>query len=355
MNTIHIVAGGQYGSEGKGAFTAALTKRLTDSDSDPVLIRVAGPNAGHTAYDAEGREWALRQIPVGAVVNQDSLIVIGQQSEIDLGVLIDEIDRLEEAGIPILRRLTVDQNATVIEERHAEQEQDISTGSTKKGIGAARADRLLRKAKRFCDVNVPGSHLEDLGIAMGDTARILVGMLRRRDLIIEGTQGYGLGSHTEYYPYTTSSNCRPGDFLAMTGIQPWEAGEIVPWLVFRSHPIRIAGSSGPMYLEVDWDTIEQPVEYTTVTQLPRRVGLWDAELAASALASAGAFSGMVLVAYNFIDYVWPKLHGQTEWDQVLGYRVELLEKGLGHQINYVGTGPQTGVWRPRTGEWNGDR
>ena len=72
-----VVVGAQYGSEGKGAISAALTK------SDTAVVRVAGPNAGHTAVDIQDRTWALRQVPVGAVVGQGPVVIAMVENIID--------------------------------------------------------------------------------------------------------------------------------------------------------------------------------------------------------------------------------------------------------------------------------
>lgn len=337
MTSIHIVAGGQFGSEGKGAFTAALVRKLhQEFDVHPTLVRVAGPNAGHTAYDDQGRKWSLRQIPVGAVVDHESDIIIGQQSEIDLEVIRSEIDQLEEAGISILDRLSIDHACTVIESWHQERELTISTGTTGKGIGGARAARLMRTAGTMRDLAPP-----DLPI--GDTVAALRATGWGQHIVIEGTQGYGLGLHTSYYPYVTSSNTRCGDFLAMTGIQPWEFASVYPWLVFRAHPIRIAGNSGPLEAEITWEEVGQPTEFTTVTKKPRRVAAWDPDLAQAALRDNGA--PKVNAVFTFADYLEPMLSGATERSDAVDEFVRYVEESLlQHPVRWIGTGPQTGVW-----------
>lgn len=330
--TVHIVAGGQYGSEGKGAFTAALTKKARPA----AIVRVAGPNAGHTAYDDKGNKWSLRQIPVGAVVDFDTKIVIGQGSEIDIEVLEQEINALEDSAIPIRDRLIIDRYATVIEDEHKAQEAAMVSASTKKGIGAARAGRLLRTAARMCD------YAPDLPI--GDTLGFLRKIHHDGDIVIEGTQGYGLGMHTDSYPFTTSSNCRPGDFLAMTGLQPGEM-RVRPWIVFRSHPIRIAGPSGPLNNETTWGEVGRETEYTTVTKLPRRVGLWDQKLADAAMTAAGPEA---IPVFMFLDYLHPQFAGETQMTADVRTAIDILEDMFGFGIWYVGTGPDTGVWVGRT-------
>lgn len=367
MSRIHVVVGGQFGSEGKGHFAAELLKRQKEDTGDrgTVLVRVAGPNAGHTAYDAQGREWKLRQIPVGAVVDLRAPIVLGAGSEIDPKVLGSEILELEDAGIPVVRRLAIDWQATVIEDRHREAEtgglqsaalaEEIGPsgslvqriGSTGKGIGAARADRLMRGAKIIGDT--PNDAWSGGG-SVCDTAQLLRLHLRGgRDVLIEGTQGYGLGLHAGYYPYCTSSDCRVTDFLAMAGLHQWD-GTVVPWVVLRNEVIRVAGNSGPMLGETTWAEAGLPEEETTVTRKVRRVGAWDLHLAGNAIIENGGPA--VRVAYTMADHLRPELAGVADSDrdeETIAAAIEEIQMriediGASGQLAWIGTGPDTGVW-----------
>ena len=109
-SAVHVVTGGQFGSEAKGAVTAALVRRMRHENPQRQItnVRVGGPNAGHTAYDTQGRAWALRQIPQCAVIDDPLvLLAVAPGSEIDLRVLYDEVHRLETAGLPVLNRLAI--------------------------------------------------------------------------------------------------------------------------------------------------------------------------------------------------------------------------------------------------------
>lgn len=349
---VHVVVGGQFGSESKGAVTAALVRdRLVHR---PVLVRVAGPNAGHTAIDAKGVRFALRQIPVACIWDPASPVVIGAGSEIDLDVLWEEIELLESHGHSIVDRLYVDSQATILTEEHHEAESKNdglkSTGSTHKGIGAARADRIMRQAETW------GCTGEG-GLPGHDTAALIEGWMaiEGRDVVVEGTQGYGLGLHTKYYPHTTSSDCRAIDFLAMAGISPWHPAieTVVPWVVIRPNAIRIAGNSGPLKGETSWGELGLKTEYTTVTKLPRRVGAPDWGLVRDAIRANGR---AVNVALGFGDYLVPMCAGMDsrEWkvsaeDAVIREElervVEEIEVHIGALVRYVGTGPETNLWR----------
>lgn len=315
MGTLHVVVGGLYGSEAKGHVTGWLAK----SPHVAAVARVAGPNAGHTAY-RDGVGFALRQIPCAAVTNLDCRLIIAAGSEIDPDVLYGEIDQLEAAGIPVRDRLWIDPEATVITEDHKQAETKLTgrIGSTAKGIGAARSDRLMRNATTWEEwyKSLPrDDYMDNMSLNMVPTAPMLNSAFASdKDVIIEGTQGFGLGLHAGEYPYCTSSDCRAIDFLAMTGLNPWAPSiELQVWPVFRTYPIRVAGNSGPMYRELSWEELAARTngyikpERTTVTKKVRRIGEWDANLAHRAMVANGWPSHRLYPVLTFVDYVFPEL------------------------------------------------
>jgi adenylosuccinate synthase len=343
MGKLQIIVGGMAGSEGKGHIAAQLA--MPERNPAGVsAVRVAGPNAGHSAVDSAGQRWPLRQIPVAAVVNPDARLYIAAGSEIDIPVLLAEIEGLEAGGHKIRERLTIDQMATILEPRHHEAEAAAGIvgriGSTGKGIGAARADRIMRRA-----LTVRDTDLHDL-CAIGNTADRL-----RQDLAagvacqIEGTQGHWLGLHHPFYPSVTSSDCRAIDFAAMAGINPWDSAvtEFEVWVVFRTRPIRVAGPSGPLPAETSWDALGLPPEYTTVTGKLRRVGEWDAELAAAAVRANGG-APVVRLALTMLDQPFPELAGATDAHQLTDAAIEFIhgvQRDTGSAVRLLGTSDRT--------------
>jgi adenylosuccinate synthase len=337
-----VVVGGQYGSEGKGAIAAYLC-RPEEAGAGLDAVRVAGPNAGHTVVDGEGRRWPLRQIPVAAVSNPDARLFIAAGSEIDPGVLDAEEAALVDGGFRVGNRLFIDDQATVIEERHRVAEnnwtgdvgEDLNAriGSTAKGIGAARAERIWRRARTA-------------GTGRDTGAMLRSGLREGRRVVIEGTQGYALGLHAGWYPFCTSSDCRVVDFLAMAGIGV--EFEVEPWVVLRTYPIRVAGNSGPLPYETTWAELEVATggyareERTTVTQRVRRVAGWDPGLAGQAVEANG--SGAVRVALTMFDYWYPSIAGATQagdlTNQMLGM-VRVVESQTGARVALLGTGPDS--------------
>lgn len=340
---LDVVAGAQYGSEAKGHMVQALAQQRV---GEPLrVIRVAGPNAGHTGYDPSGKAWALRQVPVAAVVPGTMTLEIAAGSEIDLPVLIKELRDLRDAGLLDGKRVLVHPEATLIEDRHKDLESGMSErlGSTAKGIGAARADRIMRLAKRLVDVDYAVNELNRLGV---EVARPLGNY--SENTIVEGTQGYALGLHAGRYPYCTSSNTRAIDFMAMAGVHPWEYEEFQIWLVARVFPIRVAGNSGPMKGETTWADLGVAPEYTTVTKKERRVGSEDWDLVAEAVAANGGPGGPVRLGLFMLDQKFPEVAGSTEWYHLPLDAEDYLSKVedlAGAEIGLVGTGPQTHVWR----------
>lgn len=368
MTKLITVVGGQFGSEAKGHVTARLVKReLADGAADIIVVRVAGPNAGHTAYDFNGVPHAFRQIPVGVVVDNDPFNnvvgVIAAGSEVDLDVLIDEIKRCNEYGIHL--KLHVDPEVTLIEDEHKAAEQgrlgveaeDLQQrlGSTAKGIGAARAGRIMRKAKRLCDDQAAMTRLlHEAGKAhVFITPATEVYKFAGWDaIIVEGTQGYGLGLHAGFYPYCTSSDCRAVDFLAMAGIHPWSGfgrfntrPEV--WVVARVYPIRVAGNSGPLRDETTWEALGLPPEYTTVTKKMRRVGMPDWDLVRRAVDANGGFSGgVVRVALTMVDQKFPHVAKATklsDLDPRVRKWINEVAGKVGAHVGMVTVGPNQGI------------
>lgn len=333
MGKLQVIVGGQFGSEAKGHVAGYLATK----ESDLFAIRTGGPNAGHTVM-WEGAAYKLRQIPAAAITNETAMVGISAGSEIDPAVLQSEADMLE-ATLPnkLWHRLIIDSQATVIEPSHLGMEKALveSIGSTGKGIGAARADRIMRTARIWADTS-PAEKTNVAGFAHnvledGGTVQI------------EAAQGYGLGLHAGYYPQCTSGDCRAIDALAMAGLSPWDplVTSLEVWVVFRVYPIRVAGNSGPLYNETSWANLGLPQEHTTVTGNVRRVGHWDQQLADAAMAANGE---NVNVALMMFDQVEPEAKGVVWWDQLSRKAQDTLSQYddcVGNRIQLVGTGPDT--------------
>lgn len=370
MSRIHVVTGAMFGSEGKGHVTAQL---LSHPDfkfpyDQSLNIRVAGPNAGHTVVDANGVAFPLRTVPVGGALSDNIQLYIAPGSEVELDVLESEMNLLRTHGHE--PKLVVSGEATLLEQKHKDTETKLDLhkklGSTGKGIGAARADRIMRSAQRIIDSEEALNRLMNLGVDVIDADQSLDWMARwlekpNAHIVIEGTQGYGLGLHAGYYPTCTSSDARAIDFMAMSGIMPWACGvsSVTVWLVARVFPIRVAGQSGPLKGETSWDELGLPEERTTVTHKVRRVGEWDGELMRKAVvANGGATFGKtheflgrgfeVMVALTMADQKIPGIYGKSLWSELtevdndaVHNLITDVQNDAGTAVGMVATGPRT--------------
>lgn len=387
--SIDVIVGGQYGSEAKGHVTEQVVRQRAEQNGDlyPVLnIRVAGPNAGHTTHalvhhsDVTGlalQAFAFRQLPVGIVQDANRVYsAIAAGSEIEMSVLLGEIKQVRDAGLwPTGRVLIVDPECTILEPGHHDMEADANLvraiGSTGKGVGAARSDRLMRKALRLVD-NVPAmQELRAAGAVIAPVESLYTvsesafegeedDKALAYQVVIEGTQGYGLGLHAGMYPQCTSSDTRAIDFLAMAGLSPWSMLDtrlFKVWVVVRPYPIRVAGNSGPLLGETTWFDLNLPEERTTVTKKVRRVGSWDAKLASDAVMANGggtvASRDVVVLALSMADQIDPSIAGVKEGAALLKSRViddfiEQIQSQTQAVVAIVTTSPSTCVWT--TGE-----
>lgn len=315
---VSVVVGGQYGSEGKGKVSEWLARERGATHA----IRVGGPNSGHTVIDRAGKTWVFRQLPT-AVVNPNVIAVIGAGSFLDLEVLGEEIHAAKIEP----DRLIIHPRAVVIEVQDKISEASGLTsriGSTGSGTGAALRRRNDREeGVRFA------ADIGELKPFVRDATRDITQACRRSRVVLEGTQGFGLSVlFGTKYPYVTSRDTTAAAFLSEAGISPLDVDELA--LVLRCHPIRVAGNSGPLPNEFDWNALssegrlERPVgEFTTVTKRLRRVARFDSTVVCEAIA----INAPTLIVLNHLDYVAPEERAEF---------VDSVERDIAQRVDFVG-------------------
>lgn len=350
MNSkLTLIFGGQFGSEGKGQIAAYIAKK----HQIDIAVRVGGPNAGHTFLLPNGAKQVVQSVPAPVFMQPDVLGVIGAAGMVIEDILIKEMqDYLAYWGNPA--QLMIDSNAVMIRPEHMEQEAALKgkIGSTGEGVGAATAAKVMR------DPSMPIT-MDDLyrmrkaaspaldRTYIRPTAEWLNQTLHdtKANVLIEGTQGFGLSLHTGgFYPFCTSRECTPQGILSDSGIHWDSAGQFESIMVVRTYPIRVGGNSGPLANEIDWEQLSKLTggyvkvpEITTVTKKPRRI----AEIDYSLLLRAVNQCRPTAIALTFFDYWFPEIATAVDpsaLTQEHWHQINYVESILGVPVKYLSTG-----------------
>lgn len=325
---------GEIGQNGKGEIPYALS------------VTVASPNSGHTVWDKEGSsKIALQQVPVSAKVDTRIRCLLAAGSLIDVPLLMKEI---RDLGLTPTQ-LGIDAAAGIVEDRHVHGEMTADLvkriGSTGHGVGAARAERLMRHPEFKLAYQI-----EELKPFLTNVAQeINIAVKAGRAVLLEGGQGTLLSHNISgpdgkpFYPYCTSRVGTVSGFMSDTLIAPKHIRNVIG--VVRTYPIRVAGNSGPFYAkELTWAEVSQeagfvePIqEVTTVTKKIRRV----AELSFEALEVSNMVNQPDAIALTFADYIDASVAGADRWDGLTSKamtRIREIEERTQIPVWLIGTG-----------------
>lgn len=366
MKKVTLVCDLQFGSTGKGLIAGYIAER----DQPDTVVTAWSANAGHTYVDANGRKFIHTMLANGVVSRALKQVMIAPGSQLNLASLEKELtecrDLFKATGAVVL----IHQNATVISERHvlAEGGSMVGNGSTRKGCGAALAEKISRQIefRRDEETGAIANTLEpiwcnaqpivasDFGAEIDQIACrtgvqiYIVGQTLWMDtiyaaekILVEGAQGYSLGMNSGFYPFTTSRECTPAQIMSDCAI-PLEFLKTVVGTL-RTFPIRVSnrydeagnmvGWSGPGYPdqeELSFKDINQEQELTTVTKLPRRIFSFSTNQLVDAVMHVRPDE----IFINFINYTTPI--GADAITMAIEGMAEVQGKKIGI---YYGVGP----------------
>ncbi len=314
-----VIVGAQWGDEGKGKATDLLGNRV-----DYVVRYQGGNNAGHTVVidTAKGAEkFALHLLPSG-ILTPKVVPVIGNGVVIDPGVLLQEIDGLNQRGVDT-SKLLISHDAHLITSYHVILDKTIERflgkakiGTTGRGIGPAYADKISRIGIRVQDLydesilrqKVEGALLaknqvlvkvynrseinsnevveqlliyaEKIKPYVANTSLLLNKALdENKTVLLEGGQGTLLDVDHGTYPFVTSSNPTAGGAATGSGIGPTKITRVIG--ILKAYTTRVG--SGPFPTELFDENGERLREIGgergTTTGRPRRCGWFDAPVA----------------------------------------------------------------------------
>ena len=290
------IVGSQLGDEGKGGIVDVY-----GGGADVVVRYQGGDNAGHTVVQ-DGHEYKLSLVPSGAV--RGNVGVLGNGCVVNPRTLFDEISTLRDRGLdPDVR---VAERAHVIlpyhrildgieEERKADE--DLSAGTTGRGIGPTYEDRAGRRGVRIGDLldpetlrarleyavpqkrallenvyDVPvadhddvdadafdvdalhaefseyGERLAREGMPVNCGAFLAERRAAGDRLVFEGAQGTAIDIDHGIYPYVTSSNPTAGAAAVGTGLGPGVIGDGEVLGIVKAYLSRVG--TGPLPTEL---------------------------------------------------------------------------------------------------------
>lgn len=308
-----VIIGTQWGDEGKGKVVDLLTEK-----ADCVVRFQGGNNAGHTLV-VHGTKYIFHLIPSG-ILHPGKVCMIGNGVVIDPGVLIQEIDRLLDAGFSVTpEKLMVSRYAHVIMPYHramdlARESRKGKTkiGTTGRGIGPCYEDKVSRAGIRIHDLfdekilqqklernleeknfllehffgekPLDAAKIADeylaYGVRLAPFADNVSEWLQKADLegksiLFEGAQGTHLDIDHGTYPFVTSSNTVAGNACCGSGIGPARIDKVLG--VVKAYTTRVGGGPFPSeILDETGDYIRSVGgEYGATTGRPRRCGWLD--------------------------------------------------------------------------------
>jgi adenylosuccinate synthase len=341
---VDVLIGGQFGSEGKGNICSLIATEYQ------VLVRVGGPNAGHIVYDPF---FKFAQLPSGTLHNPDARLVIGPATTLSLEVLRSELQRLQDDhGMEVTsERLSIDPQAIIIEPSDIEWESEKLEviGSTKQGVGAATARKILGRGKdgSFGAKVRLARDVEELAPLIRHTfVELEKAFAAGERVLLEGTQGTDISLHHGMWPHVTSRDTTAAGCLADAGIAPHRVREVI--MVTRSYPIRVGGDSGYMGVEISPEDLARrsglPLEQIkrtetgTISGKPRRI----AEFDLGQVRRAAELNGATCIALTFADYLGSENQDAAAFEALSAKaqgRVRQIEDATGVRVGLISVGP----------------
>lgn len=333
-----VVVGTQWGDEGKGKIVDLLTRY-----ADCVVRFQGGNNAGHTLV-VDGKKFVFHIIPSG-ILYEEKKCMIGNGVIIDPGVLLGEINELQEKGLPVTpERLLISENAHLIMPYHQSMDQAKEAslavgkkiGTTGRGIGPCYMDKVGRvgiKAGDLLDdtlfrerlkVNIEEKNFmltkkynsapvsfetiyaefqkfaEKLVPFIGDVSVELdVARKAGKHILFEGAQGTQLDIDHGTYPFVTSSNTIAGNACNGSGFGPAHIDSVIG--ILKAYTTRVGEGPFPTELfDATGEELQQKGgEIGATTGRTRRCGWLDGVVAADA-ARLNGLTGLAITKLDVL-------------------------------------------------------
>ncbi|MDO9167576.1 MAG: adenylosuccinate synthase [Methylobacter sp.] len=332
-----VVIGTQWGDEGKGKLVDLLTEQ-----AEAVIRFQGGHNAGHTLV-IQGKKTVLHLIPSG-ILRKSVQCMIGNGVVLSPNALLEEIEFLEKAGIPVRNRLLISEACALILPVHVAIDQarekargTKAIGTTGRGIGPAYEDKAARRGLRAGDFLNPTVFTErfkelvdyhnfmlthyyhaeavdyqkslDEALSLGEQIKPMLTDVSEKlyqlqdqgkNLLFEGAQGALLDIDHGTFPYVTSSSTTAGGAATGTGIGPLDLDYVLG--ITKAYSTRVGNGPFPTELhDANGDHLGTVGhEFGATTGRKRRTGWFDA-VAMRKSAKMNSLSGICLTKLDVLD------------------------------------------------------
>ena len=224
-----IILGAFWGDEGKGKIISYLAL----NDKLDFCVRTGSVNAAHTVW-LNGKRYALHMVPA-AFIYEKCRLLVAAGANVHIGRLLEEVESTNVNG-----RMGIDQNASIIEEKHSQQDKTSAVnkgiGTTGWGVGPAIEERARRTAKLAKNVPELKPFLTDSVAEVNDA------LDAGKKVLLEGTQGFMLSLFHGTYPYVTSRDTGASAIASEAGVGPTRVDDVL--IVYKSFITRVG--TGPL-------------------------------------------------------------------------------------------------------------
>lgn len=305
---VTVIVGSQWGDEGKGKAIDYFAR-----DADFVARYNGGNNAGHTVINELGT-FKIHLVPSG-IFYPHTTCLMGNGMVIDPQVLLDEMREIRDAGVNFEKRLLIAQRAHLIMPYHKmldglyeEAKGAGATGTTRRGIGPAFADKISYNGLRWADF-VGSTFDERLWVQLGLKNKIITalggaaldyeevrktywdyyaqlkpyitelapivhkGLEQNKKFLLEQAMGSLLDTDWGVYPFVTASSTLASAATTGLGIPPRKITRIIG--VTKAYSTRVGGGPMPTELPDDHPARAQFGETAATTGRRRRAGWLD--------------------------------------------------------------------------------
>lgn len=319
-----VIVGAFWGDEGKGKIISYLALK----DNLDFCVRTGSVNAAHTVWH-EGQKYALHMVPAG-FINPKCRLLIAPGANVHVGQFFKEVE-LTKVGT----RVGIDQQASIIEAKHSEQDKasahNRGIGTTGWGVGPALEERVRRTAKLAKDLPELKPYLTDAITEVND------GIDQGKQVLLEGTQGFMLSLFLGGgYPYVTGRDTGASAIASEAGVGPTRVDEVI--IVYKSFITRVG--AGPLPGEITKEEAQNRgwFEVAAGTGRERRSAPFDFELA----KKTAKINGATQAALTKLDCIFPACAGKRDFNDLSTEAKQFIkevESRSGIPVTIIGTGP----------------